>query len=307
MKIAIIGTGGVGGYYGALLAKEGHEVTFFARGEHLRTIQRNGLQIKSPFGDFNLFPAHATDDPAQIGPVELVLFCVKTYDTEVVAKRIQPILSSSTTVLSLQNGIDAVERIARFTAPHQIIAGATWISTSVEAPGVIKQVSQFRRIVIGELDGSLTPRIQAIYDAFKQTGVTVELSQEIQKILWTKFVFISTASSFGALTRLPLGDWRSLPETRLLVVSLMKEVEAVGRAHGANLDADIIEKTMAFIDSSSPHIKASMQVDVEAGKQFELESIVGAIGKKGRQVGIPTPIADLVYAVLLPVLKKAQK
>jgi len=307
MKIAIIGSGGVGGYYGGLLAKNGHDVTFVARGAHLEAIRRNGLQIKSIHGDFTVSPAQAVADPVEIGTPDLILFCVKTYHTEEAAKSIQPIVGPQTSALSLQNGIDAADRIGAVVGMDRLLGGATWISSAVEAPGVIKQVSQFRRIVFGELDGRVTPRVQAIFEAFQPTGITVEISQDILKILWTKFVFIAAASSFGALTRLPIGEWRDVPQTRALAVTLMKEVEAVGRAHSANLDADVVEKSLAFIDAAAPHIRASMQVDVEAGRQFELEAMVGVIGRKGREAGIPTPLADTVYAALLPVHVKALK
>ncbi len=306
MKIAVMGTGGVGGYYGALLAKQGHEVTFVARGAHLKAIQENGLQIKSIFGDFQVKPAKATDNPAQIEPVDLIMFCAKTYDTDDAVQKIKPIVGKETTVLSLQNGVDAVERIGNVLGVEHIVAGATWISSALEAPGVIKQVSDFRRVVLGELDGRATPRIQAIYEAFKQTGITVELSENILKILWTKFVFISSASSFGSLTRLPMAEYRTIPETRALIISLMREVEAVARAQGAALDANVVEQALGFMDNAAPHIKASMQLDVESGHRIEIESMIGVIGRKGRQRGVPTPVADMIYAALLPIELKAR-
>ena len=307
MKIAVIGTGGVGGYYGGLLARQGHEVTFLARGAHLEAIRKHGLQIKSIHGDFHISPAKATDLPDEIGVADLVLFCTKAYDTEQSAQSIRPIVGEKTTVLSLQNGIDAAERIGGIVGLGHMLGGATWISSAVEAPGVIKQVSQFRRVALGELDGRRTARVQAVFEALQETGVVVEISDDILKTLWTKFVFISTASSFGALTRLPIGDWRDIPETRAMAISLMREVEAVGRSHGTALDGDVVEKSLAFIDAANPGIKASMQLDVEAGRQFELESMVGVIGRMGREAGIPTPTADAIYALLLPVTLAAQK
>ena len=169
MKIAIIGTGGVGGYYGGLLAQQGEEVTFLARGAHLQAIRQHGLRIESIHGDVTIAPARATDQLAQIGPVDLALFCVKTYATEQLASELAPLLASNTVVLSLQNGVDAAERIGKLVGMEHMLAGATWISSAVEAPGVIRQVSQFRRIVLGELDGSLTPRLQAVYQALQKT------------------------------------------------------------------------------------------------------------------------------------------
>jgi 2-dehydropantoate 2-reductase len=307
MKIVIMGTGGVGGYYGGLLVQRSHDVTFIARGVHLDAIRTSGLQVKSIHGDFQISPAQATDDPAEIGQADLILFTVKAYDTEASAQSILPLIGPQTVVISLQNGIDAVERIGSTIGSEHLIGGATWISAAIEAPGIIKQVSQFRRIVIGELDGHISPRLEAIFNALEETGATVELTDQIQKILWSKFVFISSASAFGALTRLPMGEYRSVPETRVMIVNLMTEVIAVAKAHGVTLDDDVVQKSLAFMDNATPHIKASMQVDVEAGRQFELESMVGVISRKGRKVGIATPTADVIYAALLPVNLKAQQ
>lgn len=307
MKIAIAGSGGVGGYYGGLLARQGHEVTFLARGAHLQAIRQNGLQVKSIFGDFSISPANATEDAAAIGEVDLILFCVKTYSTDESAQVIKPAIGPQTTVLSLQNGIDAVERIGSIVGMEHVLGGATWLSSAIESPGVIKHVSQFRRVVFGEADGSQSPRTRAIFEAFQSTGIDVEISPDIATLLWTKFVFISSASSFGGLTRLPMAEWRSVPETRAMMISLMNEVRNVGNAHGARMGAEVVDQSLKFMDATAPHIKASMQVDVEAGHQFELESMVGAIGRKGREAGIPTPTADAIYAALLPVNLKALK
>lgn len=306
MKIAVMGTGGVGGYYGGLFAEQGHEVHFVARGAHLEAIRENGLQIKSIHGDITVLPARASSDPAEIGLVDLVIFCTKTYDTVEAAHKIKPLVGPETTVMSLQNGVDAAEQIGAVIGIDHLIGSATWISSAVEAPGVIKQVSQFRRVVLGELDGSITPRLQKIYEAWQGTGITAELSENILKILWTKFVFISAVSGFGSLVRLPLGDYRAVPEARFFIASLMYEVEAIARAQGIKLDADVVEKSLAFIDNAAPQIRPSMQLDVEAGRRSEIESIIGVIPQKGRIFGVPTPVADLVYAALLPIELKAR-
>jgi len=307
MKIAIMGTGGVGGYYGGLLAKQGHEVTFIARGAHLQAIQKNGLQIKSIHGDFSVSPATAVSDPMEVGMVDFALVCVKTFDTESVAQTMIPLVGAQTTVLSLQNGIDAAERIGKVIGEDHVIGGATWISSALEAPGVIKQMSQFRRIVIGELSGRISPRVEALVGAFRPTGITIEASDTIRKILWTKFVFISSASSLGSLTRLPMGEYRAIPETRAMIFSLMKEVEAVARSQRIALDADVVQKSLEFMDNAAPHIKASMQLDVETGHMSEIEAIIGVIGRKGREQGVPTPTADFIYAALLPIDLKVRR
>lgn len=301
MRIVVVGTGGTGGYYGGLLSKQGHDVTFIARGGHLAAIQRSGLQVNSIHGDFTISPAKATEDASQLSAPDLVLFCTKTYSTDEAVQKIKPVIGEHTTVLSLQNGVDAVDRIGGVVGRQHMVAGATWISSAVEAPGAIRQVSDFRRVVVGELDGKRTPRIEAIYEAFKATGITAELSDDILKILWAKFVFISSASGFGSLTRLPMAQYRAVPETRALIISLMKEVEAIARRQGVNLDPDVVERSLAFMDGAGPTIKASMQLDVEGGHRSEIESMIGVIGRKGRELGVGTPVADAIYALLLPV------
>lgn len=306
MKILIMGTGGVGGYYGGLLAQQGNEVTFISRGAHLYAIRHEGLKVKSVHGDFTVFPANATEDPAKVEPVDLILFCVKTYSTDEAAEAIRPAVGPQTAVISLQNGIDAAERIGKAIGPEHVLGGVTWLSSAVEAPGVIRQVSQFRRIVLGELNGGTSQRIQPIYEVLNQTGITVEISEDIQKVLWTKLVFIAAISSVGSLTRMPMGDYRSIPETRGLLSRIMQEVEAVARAQGVNLEGDVVQKWLEFVDEAAPQMKPSMQLDVETNRRTELESMVGVIGRKGREVGVPTPVADFVYASLLPVELKAR-
>jgi 2-dehydropantoate 2-reductase len=307
MKIAIFGTGGVGGYYGGLLSLHGQEVSFLARREHLQAILRDGLQVKSVHGDFTVKPARATEFPAEVGPVDLVLICTKTYSMEAVLRDLPALVGPQTAIISLQNGIDAAERVGKAVGLQHVLGGATWLSAAVGSPGVIRQVSQFRRVVIGELDGSVTPRVQAVADAFLPTGVTIEVSQTISKVIWMKFVFISAASGVGGLTRLPLGDYRHVPQTRALFTGLMREVEALAALEGILLDSDLIEQTLAFLDRSDPQIKPSMQRDIENGNMFELEALIGAIGRKARERHLSTPIVDMVYASLLPVLLSSGK
>ena len=306
MKILIMGTGGVGGYYGGLLAQQGNEVTFIARGAHLYALRHEGLKVKSVHGDFTVSPANATDEPIKVGAVDLILFCVKTYNTDEAAQDIRPSVGHQTVVMSLQNGVDAAERIGKVIGLEHVVGAATWLSSAVEAPGVIRQISQFRRIVFGELAGGRSERIQSIFEVLNQTGITVEISENIYKVLWTKLVFITAVSSIGSLTRLPMGDYRSLPETRTLLSGIMQEVESVARAQGVDLDRDVVQKWMEFIDNAAPGIKPSMQLDVESGNRTELESMIGVVGRKGRELGVPTPMADFVYATLLPVERKAR-
>jgi 2-dehydropantoate 2-reductase len=237
----------------------------------------------------------------------LVLVCVKTTHTEGAARAIPAMLGSDTMVLSLQNGIDAAERIGAIVGLDHMLGGVTWISSAIEAPGVIRQASAFRRIVVGELDGRATPRVRAIVAALQDTGASVELADDIHKVLWTKFVFIAALSGVGALTRLEIGDYRAVPPTRALLVDLMREVEGVARASGVPLEADVVDGALDIVDSAAPHIRASMQRDVETGRPSELESMIGVIGRKGRALGVTTPTADMVYAALLPVDRLARK
>ena len=304
MKIAIMGTGGVGGYYGGLLAQTGQDVTFVVRrkpgGAHLAALREKGLQVKSVHGDFVVAPAQATDNPAEVGPVDFVLFTTKTYHTDEAAQAIKPMVGKDTIVLSLQNGVDAAERIGAMVGMEHLVGGATWLSAAIEAPGVIGQYSQFRRIALGEFNGQTTPRLQAVADALKATGATVELSENISKVLWTKFVFIAAVSAMGSLTRATFGEYRAVPEARAVLTQVLNEVAAVAVARGVTLDADVVARTLAFIDNVEPTLKPSMQRDVETGRVSELESMVGIVVRLGAELGAPTPLMRFAYAVLKP-------
>ena len=306
MRIAIMGTGGVGGYYGGLLSQKGQEVIFIARGAHLQAIRAQGLQVKSVHGDFLVSPARATDDPAEVGPVDLILFTTKTYHTDVAAQAIKPLVGDDTVVVPLQNGIDAAERLGAYVGREHLIGGVTWLSAAIEAPGVIGQYSQFRRVVLGEFDGKMTARLQTIYETLQATGITVELSADILKVLWTKFVFISAISAFGSLTRASIGEYRQVPETREVLIEALREVAALAQARGVELDGDVVDKTLEFIDNAAPDMKTSMQRDVEAGRPSELESMLGVVPRLGKQTGVPTPVLRLAYAVLKPGNLKVQ-
>ncbi len=307
MKIAIMGTGGVGGYYGGLLAQSGQDVTFIARGAHLRAIREQGLKVKSVHGDFTVPPAKATDTPAEVGPVDMVLFATKTYQTDEAAQLITPMVAQNTVIVSLQNGIDAADRIARVVGMEHMLGGVTWLSAAVEAPGLIGQYSQFRRIALGEFSGEATPRLKAALDALQATGATVEVSDVILKVLWTKFVFIAPVMAMGSLTRVTFGEYRNVPEARAMLTDAISEVASVAKAKGVKLDEDVVKKTLAFIDSSEPGIKPSMQRDVESGKPSELEAMIGAVVRLGDEHNVPTPVMKFAYAMLKPGELKAQR
>ena len=306
MRIAIMGTGGVGGYYGGLLSQKGQEVIFIARGAHLQAMREKGLHVKSVHGDFLVSPVKATDDTTEVGPVDLILFTTKTYHTDIAAQAIKPMVGKETVVVPLQNGIDAAERIGAHVGREHLVGGVTWLSAAIEAPGVIGQYSQFRRVVLGEFNGMMTARLRTIYETLQAIGITVELSDDILKVLWTKFVFISSISALGSLTRVSLGEYRHVPETRDVLTEALGEVTAVGRARGVRLEGDIVSKTLEFIDNTVPEMRTSMQRDVEAGRPSELESMIGVVPRLGRETGVPTPVMRLAYAVLKPGNLKAQ-
>ncbi|MHB8066744.1 MAG: 2-dehydropantoate 2-reductase [Desulfobaccales bacterium] len=307
MRIAIMGTGGVGGYYGGLLSQKGQEVIFIARGAHLQAMREKGLHVKSIHGDFVVSPAEATDDPAEVGPVDLILFTTKTYHTDIAAQAIKPMIGKETVVVPLQNGIDAAELIGAYVGREHLIGGVTWLSAAIEAPGIIGQYSQFRRVVIGEFNGKLTARLKKIYETLEAAGITVELSDDILKVLWTKFVFISAISALGSLTRATIGEYRQVPEAREILAEALREVAAVAQARGVKLERDLVEKTLEFIDNAAPDMKTSMQRDVEAGRPSELESMIGVVPRLGRQTGVSTPVMKLAYAVLKPGNLKAEE
>jgi 2-dehydropantoate 2-reductase len=305
MRIAIMGTGGIGGYYGGLLAQSGQDVTFVARGQHLQAIREKGLQIKSVFDNLTVSPVQATDKPSTVGPVDLIIVATKTYSTDDAAQAIKPMVGLDTVVMSLQNGVEAAGRIGAIVGMEHMIGSTTWISAALEAPGIIGQYSQFRRIALGELSGVKTPRIGKIHDVLSKTGATVELVEDINKILWTKYVFISSVSAIGCLTRAAFGEYRHVPEARTVLTAAMTEVKAVAEASGYELDADIIAKTLSFIDVSDPGIKTSMQRDMESGKVSELESMIGYVVLLGDKLKIQTPVMRFAYAMLKPGQIKA--
>ena len=307
MRIGVIGVGGLGGYYGGLLAQAGHTVGFVARGAHLAALKQSGLRVHSVHGDFTVAPVTATERPEEIGPVELVLVCVKAGAIEGAAGAALPLLGPDTVVLGLQNGIEAAERIGAVVGAERVLGAATWIAANIEAPGVIRQVSAFRRIVVGELDGRATARLERTVAALKSMEIAVEATADIRKVLWTKFVFIAGFSAVGTVTGMPVGDFRAVPETRAMLVALMHEVEAVGRARGVALDPDVVDQALAIMDGAEPGMRTSMQRDVAAGRPSEIDALVGAVRRKGREARVPTPAADLIYAALLPGQLKALK
>jgi len=301
MKIAVVGTGGVGGYFGGLLAHSGQDVTFFARGAHLHAL-RQGLQVKSIHGDFTVSPVQVTDNLATIGPVDLALICVKDYQLEGVTPLLNPIVGDETVLLPLLNGVRAATKLVERFGDKQTMGGLCRVVAFIAEPGMIRQLSPFRSITFGEWDGQRSTRAQRIYKALADAGIEVTLTDDIQKAMWTKFIFITAYSGVGSVVRLPAGGIRACPETMEMLSTAIEEIEAVGRARGVDLDDDVTKKTMAFVNGLPDDATASMQRDVQDGRFFELEAMTGSLVRYGLETGVPTPVNQFIYATLKPQL-----
>lgn len=305
MRVTVMGSGGTGGYFGGLLARAGEEVTFVARGAHLDAIRANGLTVRSRLvGDFTV-PARATDDPADGGVADLVLFCVKAYDTESAAERIGPAVGPATVILPVQNGIDSVERIGRIVGASHVIAGLAGVSSVVAAPGVIEHRAGPDIIQLGEPEGPPVPRTERVADALRRAGVKAQVRPDIRVALWEKFVLICGLSGMTALTRLQLGAVLACPETRRLLQQVMEETDAVGRAEGVALPAGLVERLLRFFDGSDPAIRGSLYYDLAAGRRLEIETLNGTVVRRGGERGVPTPANFAVYAALRPYAEGA--
>jgi 2-dehydropantoate 2-reductase len=298
MRIAVIGAGGVGGYFGGLLARSGHDVSFLARGEHLRALRERGLRVRSVHGDFELPSVRATDEAEQLGEADLILFTVKTYDTESAATAIRPTVRPGAAVLTFQNGVDNPERIDGVLGAGTAMGGTVHIETTIAEPGVIAQTSPIRRVAFGEMDGRRTERAERILDAFQSADLEPTLSENIRKGLWEKFLFIVAMSGLTTLTRSPVGEVLSVPELREMLAGAFAETAAVAAAEGIQLDPDPAGRMMAFAEALKPEMKSSMLRDLERGRRLEVESINGAVARLGKRHGIPTPINACIHACL---------
>lgn len=307
MKIAVIGTGGVGGYFGGKLAHSGQDVTFVARGSHLAAIRANGLQVKGVHGDFVVSPAQATDDMVEIGPVDLVLVCVKDFQLGDVIPLMEPLVGGDTAVLPLLNGIRAADQLSAAFGRERVLGGLCSVVAFIESPGVIRQSSPFHRVAYGGWDGQVTPRIKAIDNAFAASDVENVLAEDVLKEMWTKFIFITAYSGVASVVRLPAAGLHACVEAMTLLREGVAEIASVGRARGVALDEDVVEKTMAFIQSLPPGATSSMQRDVEAGRMFELEALTGSVVRYGREAGVSTPTNEFLYAALKPQMLHAQR
>lgn len=300
MRVAVFGSGGVGGYFGARLAAAGHDVAFIARGEHLRSIREAGLHVESAKGDIHLPQARATDRPEEIGPVDCVLCTVKAWQLPEALRAMPALVGAGTLVLPLLNGVQAIDEIAAVLGRACVLGGAAWIRAEVAAPGRIRHSGIEPRIVLGEPEGGLSGRAEALAEALRAAGVQAEASEDIRSVLWSKLVFISATSAVGAAVRVPMDVFRAVPPTRALLVAAMEETIAVARACGIRLPSDLLERTLAFVDALPAGTTSSMQRDVMGGRPSELEAQCGAVVRLGREAGVPTPVNAFLHATLLP-------
>jgi len=299
MRIAAMAAGAVGGYFGARMAAAGHDVFFIARGANLEAIKKNGLKIESVHGDVHLPKPNVTDDPKSVGPVDIVLFAVKLWDTEAAAALTRPLVGPATRVITLQNGIDSVERVAPILGAEHTIGGAAYIATVIASPGLIKQTSQFAKMRFGRADKQPDAALQAFADAGKAAKIDIGISTDIERERWEKFAFLTAMSGATSALRSPIGPIAADPELRTFFRSLMEEVIAIAKAKGVALDPAYLEERMKFVTSKvEPGMKASMAHDLERGNRLELDWLAGRVRELGRAFNIPTPANDAVYTVL---------
>lgn len=306
MRIAVFGSGGVGGFFGGKLAQAGEEVIFIARGSHLDAIQRDGLRVESVGGDFHIFPALAENDPGKVGTVDIVLVGVKAWQVPEAAHAIRPLVGLDTVVVPLQNGVEATPQLAAVLGEQHVAGGLCRISSLVAAPGLIRHVGIEPYIGFNWLDGRPDPRLKNLQAAYARVGVNAEIPANIQVKVWEKFVFIAAISGVGAVTRAPAGVLRAVPETRRMLESAIQEIAAVGRASGVPLAEQLEQNTLRFIDSIPPGTMASMQRDISENRPSELECQNGAVVRLGMACGVPTPVHAFIYASLLPQEARAR-
>jgi 2-dehydropantoate 2-reductase len=306
MKIAILGTGGVGGYFGGKLAKAGYEVTFLARGAHLDAIRKNGLQIKSSSGDFSIHPVRITDRIAEIGTVDLIILGVKAWQVKEMAREMKRILTSHTTVLPLQNGVLAMDELAGELDSQHIAGGLCRIFSKIESPGVISHMGVEPVILFGEKDNRPSERMLQLKEVFDRSGIKARIAENIQVEIWKKFISIC-ASGLLAVTRSTYGEIRELKETRGLMIELFQEIYVLSQKMGIGIEQDFVEKTISFIDTFPFDSTSSLTRDVWEGKPSEIEYQNGTVVKLGQKLGVNTPVNRFVYDCILPMELRARK
>jgi 2-dehydropantoate 2-reductase len=300
MRIAVMAAGAVGGYYGGRMAVAGHEVTFIARGAHRDAICRDGLKIESTLGDLHLKDVNVTDDPKQVGPVDVVLFAVKLWDTETAGEQTRPLVGPHTRVITLQNGVDSCERLAPILGDDATIGGATYVVTTIARPGVIRQTGAMARVRCGRLDGRSDAVLAGYVEQIRAANIDVTLTDHMLLDIWKKFVLLSGTSGITASTRQPLGVIRDDEDMRAFFYKLMHETMAVGRAAGVEFPPSFAAELDRSVAGFPPAMKASMANDLDAGNRLELDWLAGKVVALGRRYGIATPAQEAVYAILKP-------
>lgn len=302
MKIAVIGAGAVGGYYGALMSRVGADVSFVARGAHRDAIRANGLRIIGIQGDFTVKVA-AEDDPSRIGPVDVVIIAVKTYDNGTAFPLVKALMHEDTAVLTLQNGVDSADDLAKVVGERAVIAGPTYIATAIDAPGVIRQTGTHRRIVFGEIfnpGSEVSPRVRALADLMLSADIHAEPVADARIPLWEKFIYLAPFAAFTGASRLPIGPLWGDEETRSAFLDAVREVEKVARATGINVAPDMVDRIAPYTAGIPASTRSSLLIDLSVGKRIEVESLPGSVVRRGRAVGVETPLMRALYAVLKP-------
>lgn len=300
MRIAIVGAGGVGGYFGGRLAEAGEETIFIARRDHLEAIRSRGLRVDSTLGNFVVDPAHVTDDPSTIGVVDVILVCVKAWQVPEVADQIKSIVGPDTVVVPLGNGVEAPSQLAASLGESQVLGGLCKIISYIVEPGHIRHAGVEPEITVGEIGGLKSDRVAKLSERFTKAGIRVVIPPDIEVAIWEKFLFIASLSGVGAVTRASLGVIRRLPETRNMLEGAMQEIYSVALGKNVRLSEETVRRTMTFIDSLPPDGTASMQRDIMEGKPSELEAQTGAVVHLGAEIGVSTPINQFIYHALLP-------
>lgn len=305
MKIAIFGSGGVGGYFGGLLANAGHDVTFIARGDHLRAIRQKGLRVRSVNGDFDVVPARASEDPSKVGSVDYVVVGLKHYDLTDAAPMMSHLLGADTTVVPLLNGVDAHKILIDHLGREHVVGGFCSLSTMLEEPGLIRQSTRLRKVVVGELDRTKSDRVARLVSAWADAGAEAIQPDDIYVAMWTKFAFIASFGGVTSLARCTAGELRENAETRDLFLAAVREVESLAQRRGIDLAPNVVQTIVDTMDGFESGVTSSMQRDVAAGGPFELEAFSGAILRMAHEAGVETPVHRTLYALLKPALDRA--
>ena len=302
MRFAILGSGAVGGYYGAKLARAGHQVAFLARGAHLHAMRERGLEIRSPLGNFTV-RTQAEDDPAAVGCVDVVVLAVKTYDNPTALPMLPPMVDEASVVLTLQNGVDCIDEVAAMVGKSAVLGGAAYVATALAGPGLIVQTGTNRRIVFGEVFGTLpnlSPRVRRVADALAEADVQVEAVPDARVPLWEKFVYLAPFAGFTGATRLPAGPIWSEALIKEQFLAAMQEVALVARAEGIQIAAALFDRVVGYLDALPPSTRSSLLIDLSQGKRIEVEALLGSIVRRAAALGVSIPITRTLYAVLKP-------